>query len=174
MHYLSLTMSLAVVGTLFVAALAKLATPDRLGALLGGGLRLNPVPAALAARAVGATELAVGVALVTPPAARIGGYGAAALGCGFFAAAVGSFLAGSDVPCGCFGASSSRPLGLPHALLGGAVSLCGVFVATVRPATVPAPTRLALVAVALVGAALVVHSREITAARGRIRDAQAA
>jgi hypothetical protein len=76
MDYVSLATSVGVAGTLMAAALAKLASPERLTALVRDALRLAPAPAALVARAIAGAEIAVGVTLATPPAARIGGYGA--------------------------------------------------------------------------------------------------
>jgi len=119
---------LVLAATFIRAASLKLARPEATAETFTGlGLA---APRALA-RAVPAVELAAAVALLAQP--RAGGIVALAL-LGAFSAVLGSALRrGSPVPCACFGATSSDPVGpadlvrnlLLAALAAGAVTAPG-------------------------------------------------
>jgi len=149
---LTLRIILAVV--LVTAAATKLRDPRALRAAVAE----HGIPAPLrgaAAAGLAAAELGLAVLLLVPATARAAGVGTAALGL-VFAASLGAMrLRGRRrAPCGCFGGSRERPLGL-LVLRALALSAAGILVAT-SVADRPAPSSDALVVAALAALALAV------------------
>jgi hypothetical protein len=111
----------------------------------------------VALRGVGVAEIAVAAALLLAPLRLPAAIAALALGAGFALLGLLGILRGSKAPCGCFGASSRRPLGWANVLLGIVVACAGpaniVGTATARY------SEIALIAAAIGAVALCVYMR---------------
>jgi hypothetical protein len=142
-------------GLLLPAGIAKLVSPSALAAALGelvgpaGGRRG-------AVRAVAAVELCAATLLALAPAAPATRVSVALLGAGFALAGLAGRLRSSTRPCGCFGALTTRALGLWNAALG-AVFVAWAAVPPGRPAQVDRGT--AVVAALAVATAVTVFAR---------------
>lgn len=149
---------LVVAVVLGVAAVAKARHPRSTAAAFEGlGL---PRPATLA-RAVPAVEVGVAVALAVAPAA--GGAAALLLLAAFTGILLRARSGGAAVPCGCFGATTSRPVGRADVVRNGVLALASL--AAVAGAE---PRWPGVDAVVLVGTAAVVGA--VVVGLARLRD----
>ena len=146
---MELTLRIILAAVLAWAAVAKLRDPRELVAAVGDHGVPRPLRAATAVALVVA-EATLAVLLLVPATARAAGVGVAVLGL-VFAASLGAMrLRGRRrAPCGCFGGTRSRPVGL-LALRALALAAAGALVAS------GAADRGAPSGPVLVGAALVV------------------
>lgn len=95
------------------------------GELLPGRRGRRPVPTALV-RALAAVEMAVALALAVPVLRGPAHLPVLLLGIVFTGAGILGMSRGSTRPCGCFGADSTRPLGVGNVLMGIAILADGV------------------------------------------------
>ncbi|HEY2241303.1 MAG TPA: MauE/DoxX family redox-associated membrane protein [Streptosporangiaceae bacterium] len=111
----------AVVAALLVRSSAlKAVTPDVIADALAELSRGRWRPSARAMRAVAGIELTAALA-ITAPSLRVAAWVITGLlGISFVVLGTAGLLTGSTRPCGCFGAESERPLGVPSVLAGSA------------------------------------------------------
>lgn len=105
-------------GTLLCAGVAKLTVPVHLGRAIQDLAPATRGRAVSLARLVGAAEVGTALALSLPPLRPLGSAAGVVLG-GVFAAS-GTAAAARRVrsPCGCFGRTGERPLGMRNVLVG--------------------------------------------------------
>lgn len=141
---------LALAVTLLVAGASKLFSPRPLARSLTQTYRqVRPGAAIVTARAVAVTELAAAflVASFWAPAVGLGLAGLTGLGIVVFTTT--AMIRGTTAPCGCFGESSGRPVGLRNLLAGaglliGAALLAAPLVEPLPVAQPEAPARAAV------------------------------
>jgi hypothetical protein len=99
----------------------KAVTPDLTADALAELSRGRWRPSGTAMRAVAGIELAAALA-ITAPSLRVAAWVITGmLGICFIGLGAAGLLKGSTRPCGCFGAESDRPLGVPSVLAGSAL-----------------------------------------------------
>jgi hypothetical protein len=157
----------AVIAALLVRSSAlKAVTPDLTADALAELSRGRWRPSGMVMRAVAGTELAAALA-ITVPSLRVAAWViTGTLGMCFVVLGTAGLLTGSTRPCGCFGAESDRPLGMPSMLAGSALlTLAAVNIADPGDAEMTgAHAGVALVAAVISLAwTLAAHHREATA-----------
>lgn len=175
---MSLTGWMLVGGDAVVAALLvrsstlKAVTPDLIADALAELSRGRWRPSGMAMRAVAGIELAAALA-ITAPSLRVAAWVITGmLGICFVVLGTAGLLKGSTRPCGCFGAESERPLGVPSVLAGSALlALAAVNIADAGDAEMTgAHAGVALVAAVIsLTWTLAAHRREAMAMINRWR-----
>lgn len=107
-----------VAGVLLCAGTAKLAVPTHLRRAIADLLPAAERRAAWLARLVATGELGTALALSVPATQRLGAGAGMVLGAAFVAAGVAGATRGVAAPCGCFGRSAGKPLGIHNAAVG--------------------------------------------------------
>jgi hypothetical protein len=148
----------AITAVLLQAGVGKLTSPLPLAAALTELLGRTTVPAS-AVRLLATAELAL--ALIVPfaggtVAAQIA---VATLGAGFAAVGVAGRIRGTDLPCGCFGATSGTSFGLTH-IASGAALAGWVLLARAYPLPGEHRTTALLLGLNLVVAGLCIRNRK--------------
>lgn len=162
----------ALIAALLVRSSAlKAVTPDRTADALAELSRGRWRPSGMVMRAVAGTELAAALA-ITAPSLRIAAWVITGmLGMCFLVLGAAGLLKGSTQPCGCFGAESDRPLGVPSVLAGSVfLTLAVVNIADAGDAEMAgAHAGVALVAaIILLAWTLAAHRREAAAIISRL------
>jgi hypothetical protein len=156
----------AIAALLVRSSALKAVTPDLTADALAELSRGRWRPSGMVMRAVAGTELAAALA-ITVPSLRVAAWVITGmLGMCFVVLGTAGFLRGSTRPCGCFGADSDRPLGMPSMLAGSALlTLAAVNIADPGDAEMAgAHAGVALVAAVIsLTWALVAYHREATA-----------
>lgn len=144
---------LAIAVVLLVAGASKLFSPRRLAVSLGQVVGWNRPVGIWIARAVAVTELAAAFLLASSWALGAALALTSLVGAGTVVFAITAIRRGATAPCGCFGESSDRPVGLRN-LLAGTGLVAGAIALLVWPAPDAATAELMLplvAATALVG-----------------------
>jgi len=112
----------AVIAALLIRSSAlKAVTPDLIADALAELSRGRWRPSSMAMRAVAGIELAAALAITAPSLRVVAWVITGLLGICFVVLGAAGLLTGSTQPCGCFGAESDRPLGVPSVLAGTAL-----------------------------------------------------
>lgn len=129
----------AVAAAVFVnAGVAKAVSPSRLAAALAElPLAIGGQPGERFLRAFAVIELAVAGSLIITALRAPAAVAAGALGLCFCAVGILGLLNGSRVPCGCFGASSTRPFGWVNIGIGLALAGIAPLNVMARPSSLP-------------------------------------
>lgn len=110
-----------------------------------------------ALRAVGGVEIAVAAALLVAPSRIPAAATALALGAGFALLGLLGMVRHSEAPCGCFGASSERPLGWTNIVLG--IAVAAVYPANILLAAGPDYSTAAPIAASIGAVAVCMYVR---------------
>ncbi len=145
---------LAIAAALLIAGASKAASPRPLAASLGQVFGWRQAAGIRIARAVAAIELAAAFLLAGAWAVTVGLALTGLVGAGVILFVSTAVRRGSTMPCGCFGESSGRPIGVLN-LLAGAGLLAGAIALLAMPGkgmaaaevTLPLTAVIALVAV---------------------------
>lgn len=168
--YLVLGCRVLLVIVFVVSLVGKVRGRDAFDEFVGATRRLLPItvrarPAWLVALGVAGLETVVVLALLLPGGARVGFLLAAMMLTAFTLAILVALRRGERAPCRCFGASSTRPLGIVPIVRNAVlltVTVLGVIGVALTPATAFAPAGVAVAAVAAVVVAVpVILSEEI-------------
>jgi hypothetical protein len=109
-------------GTLLCAGVAKLTVPVHLGRAIRDLAPAVRGRAVSLARVVGAIEVGAALALSVPPLHSAGSAAGVVLGVVFAASGAAAAARGVRSPCGCFGRTGERPLGVRNVVFGLAVA----------------------------------------------------
>ena len=149
---------LAVAVILLIGGASKLVSPRPLAGSFAQVYGWRPVTGRWAARAVAGVELLAAFLLAAGWAVTTGAVLAGLVGAGVVTFAGTAMRRGATRPCGCFGESSGRPIGV-HNLLAGVGLLAGAIVVLVLPTSGPVEAQLILPLTAI-GALVAVMVRD--------------
>ena len=110
-------------GTLLCAGAAKLAVPVHLGRAIRDLAPAVRGQAVSLARLVGAVEVGTALALSILPLRPVGSAAGVVLGVVFAASGTAAVARGVRAPCGCFGRTGERPLGVRNVVVGLAMTV---------------------------------------------------
>lgn len=151
------------------AGATKLVKPAATTAALREIAPMQRIPLDTLVRIVAVLEILAAFTYAIPAAQRPGQILVGLLGISFAVMGVAGALRGSSVPCGCFGAESTRPLGTVNILMGVALIAIAGWNLAVQPTADAGVVASALVAVALSsGWLLVTHRRQIVLIAGNV------
>lgn len=145
---------LAIATALLVAGAAKLASPRPFAFAVAEVFGWTRRSGVVLARTVAAVELTSAFLIATGAMAGAAPILAGLVGTGIVVFALAAMRRGSTAPCGCFGESGGRPLGVRN-LLAGLGLLAGAVILPTYPATAPAGLMLPLTAVSALLAVMV-------------------
>jgi len=139
---------LVIAAALLVAGASKLAGPRRFASSLGEVFGLARVTRNGLARTVAAAELIAAFMLASAWSVTLGLALTALVGAGIVVFVLIAMSRGSTAPCGCFGESGSRPIGVRN-LLAGVGLLAGAIILPLLPVAgaTPLPPLTALTSV---------------------------
>ncbi|WP_390623918.1 MauE/DoxX family redox-associated membrane protein [Fodinicola feengrottensis] len=107
------------------AAATKIVKPSTTASALRELVPALPPKLPVAVRVLAALEFVAAFTYAIPPARLPGQFLVALLGAGFVVLGVAGMVRGSSEPCGCFGAESTKPLGLTNIMMGVALVAAG-------------------------------------------------
>jgi hypothetical protein len=141
---------MAIAVTLLVGGASKLVSPRPLATSLGQAYALTRPVGTWAARIVATVELVAALLLAGAWAVVIGLALTAMVGAGIVLHSTIAIRRGATAPCGCFGESGGRPIGIRN-LLAGVALLAVAASLLVLPGAGAAPAAMALPLAALIG-----------------------